>query len=382
MLPAQRLRIALVAGTLARGGAEKQLFYMARALVGAGVHVRVYSLQRGEFFETELQRIGIPPIWIGRHTHPMVRTATLVRALANFRPHIVQSAHFYTNLYVTIAALVHGAVGIGALRSSGHYEASGNGGWGRWLLRLPPALLANSQAGRSNAESLGIRPEKVYVVPNVIDLTAFDRAAEQGEVPAQAPSRVVVVSVATHLPVKRLERFVAALARARAEVPSLVGVMIGAGPENDRLRALARALGLSSQDVSFLGARDDVPRQLRGADLLLLTSDMEGFPNAILEAMGAQLPVITTPAGDAGLVVQDDVTGYVVPFEDVEQIAERVVRLARSPELRRSFGRAGRLRVEQCYSYEQLAASLLGTYRSIAAERGHERLLRLIPRCG
>jgi glycosyltransferase involved in cell wall biosynthesis len=74
--------------------------------------------------------------------------------------------------------------------------------------------------------------------------------------------------------------------------------------------------------------------------------------------------------------VKDDVTGYVVPFDDVEQI------VARSPELRRSFGRAGRLRVEQCYSSEQLAASLLGIYRSIAAARGHEGLLRLIPRGG
>jgi glycosyltransferase involved in cell wall biosynthesis len=382
MLPGHRLRVALVAGTLARGGAEKQLVYMARALLEAGVEVRVCCLGHGEVFEAELEQAGIPPVWIGRRAHPALRTVALLRALADFRPHIVQSAHFYTNLYVTTAALVHGAVGIGALRSSGHYEVSANGGWARWLLRLPSALLANSQAGKSNAESLGIRPEKVYVVPNVIDLTAFDRAAEQGELPALSPSRVVVVSVATHLPVKRLERFVAALARARAEVPALVGVLIGAGPESDRLRALARALGLSSQDVSFLGARDDVPRQLRGADLLLLTSDMEGFPNAILEAMAARLPVITTPAGDAGLVVQDDVTGYVVPFDDVEQIAERVVRLARSPELRRSFGRAGRLRVEQCYSSEQLPVSLLGTYRSIATSCGVEGLLKLIPRCG
>jgi glycosyltransferase involved in cell wall biosynthesis len=222
----------------------------------------------------------------------------------------------------------------------------------------------------------------VYVVPNVIDLTAFDGAGEQDEDRALAPSRVVVVSVATHLPVKRLERFLAALARARAEFPALVGVLIGTGPEDDRLRALARTLGLSSQDVCFLGARDDVPRQLRGADILLLTSDVEGFPNAILEAMAAQLPVITTPAGDAGVVVQNDVTGYVVPFDDVEQMAERIVRLARSPELRRSFGWAGRRRVEQCYSYEQLAASLLGTYRSIAVARGHEEVLNLIPRCG
>jgi glycosyltransferase involved in cell wall biosynthesis len=165
-------------------------------------------------------------------------------------------------------------------------------------------------------------------------------------------------------------------------VPEVFGVLIGTGPERESLQTVAQQLGLGPSCVAFLGMRDDVPRLLRAADMLLMTSDEEGLPNAILEAMAAQLPVITTPAGDAGVVVQDDVTGYVVSFDDVEQIAERIVRLARSPELRRSFGRAGRLRVEQCYSSERLAASLLGIYRSIAAPGGHERLLKLIPRCG
>jgi glycosyltransferase involved in cell wall biosynthesis len=382
MLPGHRLRVALVAGTLARGGAEKQLFYMARALAGAEVDVRVYSLRRGEFFEAELQRIGIPPIWIGRHASPVLRTIALVRALTNFRPHIVQAAHFYTNLYVAAAALAHRAVGVGALRSAGSHEISSNGRWDPWLLRVPSALLANSQAAKRNTESLGVRPETVYVVPNVIDLPALDRSAANNNERAWGCDRIVVASVARHVRVKRLERFLAAVARARTAVPTIFGVLIGTGPEHEGLRTLAQQLGLGPSCVAFLGLRDDVPSLLRAADLLLVTSDEEGFPNAILEAMAARLPVITTPAGDAGLVVQDDVTGYVVPFDDVEQIAERVVRLARSPELRRSLGRAGRLRVEQCYGSEQLAVSLLGTYRSIATSCGHEGLLKLIPRCG
>jgi glycosyltransferase involved in cell wall biosynthesis len=382
MFPRQRLRVAFVAGTLARGGAEKQLFYMARALAGAGVEVRVCSLGRGEFFEAELQRIGIPLTWIGRHSHPVLRTIALVRALASFRPHIVQSAHFYTNLYVAAAALTHHAIGLGALRNDGYHDVSANGRWGRWLLRVPSALLANSQAAKRNAELLGVRPERVYVVPNVIDLPALDRSAADSDSPAWPCDRIVVVSVARHARAKRLEQFLGALARARTVVPEVFGVLIGTGPERESLQAVAQQLGLGPSCVAFLGMRDDVPRLLRAADMLLMTSDQEGLPNAILEAMAAQLPVITTSAGDAGVVVQDDVTGYVVPFDDVEQMAERIVRLARSPGLRRSFGRAGRLRVEQCYSFERLATSLLGTYRRIAAPRGHEGLLKLIPRCG
>lgn len=379
MLQPRNLRVALVAGTLDRGGAEKQLFYMARALVRAGVDVRVCCLQRGEVFETELQRVGIQTAWIGRSAHPAWRTVAIVRALADFQPDIVQSAHFYTNLYVTAAALVYGAVGIGALRSNTRYEMTASGWWGRWLLRLPTVLLANSQAARRNAAWLGVRSETVYVVPNVIDLATFDRAGADGVPLPREPGRVVVASVATHIPAKRLDRFIAALARARTQAPGLLGLLIGGGPEHARLRALALELGLGPHDVHFVGPRDDVPRLLRAADLLLMTSDHEGFPNAILEAMAARLPVITTPAGDAGVVVQDDVTGYVVPFDGVEQMAERLVRLVRSPELRRSLGRAGRVRVEQRYSADELATSLLGAYRGIASLRADEDLLKLIP---
>jgi glycosyltransferase involved in cell wall biosynthesis len=380
MLPVQRLRVAFVAGTLARGGAEKQLFYMMRTLVGVGVDVRVCSLGHGEFFETELQRIGISPIWIGHHAHPVLRTVALLRALANFRPHIVQAAHFYTNLYVAAGALPHRALGLGAIRSDTYHEAAANGGWGRWLLHLPSALLANSQAAKQGAELLGVRPERVYVVGNVIDLPELDRSAADYNGPTRASDRIVVASVARHARVKRLERFLMAVARARVAVPEVFGLLIGTGPEHEALRRMAQELGLDPHGVAFLGMRDDVPGLLRAADLLLMTSDEEGFPNAILEAMAARLPVITTPAGDAGLVVQDNVTGYVVPFDDIEQTAERIVRLARSPELRRSFGQAGRLRVERCYSYDQLPAALLGTYRSIAIARGQEGVLKLIPR--
>ena len=381
MLRRHSLRVAFVAGMLDRGGAEKQLFYMARALVEEGVDVRVCSLGCGEVFEAELQRAGVQTVWVGRSAHPALRTVAVVRALADFRPHIVQSAHFYTNLYAAATALSYGALGLGALRSNAYREISANGYWGRWLLRLPTALLANSQAAKRNAESLGVRPESVYVVPNVIDLAAFDRAAE-AEAPRQDSSRVVVASVATHVPVKRLERFLAALALARAEVADLVGVLIGAGTEDGGLRAVAERWGLGSGAVSFLGLRDDVPRLLRGADVLLLTSDEEGFPNAILEAMAARLPVITTPAGEAPLVVQDDVTGYVVPFDDVHGMAKRLVWLARSQELRRSLGRAGRLRAEQDYGSERLAALLLRSYRDIASARGREALLKLMPQWG
>ena len=91
-----RLRVALIAGTLRQGGAEKQAVYMARALRDAGVDVRLYCLTRGEFHEARLRALGVPPRWVGRRGNPALRLLALAREFREFRPQIVQACHFFT----------------------------------------------------------------------------------------------------------------------------------------------------------------------------------------------------------------------------------------------------------------------------------------------
>jgi len=377
---AARLRVGLVAGTLDPGGAEKQLIYMTRALLRAGVAVQVYSLTQGEQLETELRCLGVPPIWVGRRSHPLLRIVDLALALRHFRPHVLQATHFYANLYVSVVAPMYGAMAIGSVRNDAYSDVASTGRWGRWLLRIPPGLIANSWAAKRNAERLGVAPGTVCVVPNVIDLAETERLAADGAA-ARESDRVFVVALGRHILEKRLDRFLRATALARRKVPSICGVLVGDGPERSRLERLAQGLGLLPDGVRFLGHRPDVARMLRhDADVLVLTSDHEGFPNVVLEAMAAGLPVITTPAGDAGVVVRDEVTGYVVSFDDDEQLAERIVQLAHSPEQRRQLGAAGRARVARQYSHERLAAHLLTAYQTFAEQgRNHRALAALAP---
>jgi len=234
--------------------------------------------------------------------------------------------------------------------------------------------LANSYAAKRNAEQLGVAPETLHVVPNAIDLAEFERLTLTRP---RAPdrSRIVMAAVGRLLPDKRFDRFLAAVALARRQVPAVHGILVGDGPERQRLERLAQQLGLVPDGVHFLGHRWNLEHLLRyDADVLMLTSDQEGFPNEVLEAMAAGLPVITTPAGDAGVVVQDHVTGYVVPFDDVGQLAERTIQLACSPEQRRCFGAAGRSRVAQEYGLERLAGHLLASYRAFAEHRASRRV--------
>jgi glycosyltransferase involved in cell wall biosynthesis len=378
----EQLRVAMLAGTLAQGGAEKQLMYMARALRQADVEVRIYSLTRGEFYEPALQTLGMQPIWAGRFSSPMFRLPLLAALLLRFRPHMIQSAHAYTNLYATLLGQLLGAVSIGAMRSNlRHTTTFEAGGWTRWVISTPNALLVNSQKALHELKHCTlVEPKRVFLFSNVIDLSdcwRLDTPTCNAEIMQNPGPKAIFVG--RLVSVKRLDRFFQAMVLARRQCPTLKGVIVGDGPERANLEKLTIQMGLGPDTLRFLGQRHDVSALLRQANMLVLCSDDEGFPNVLLEAMAAGLPVITTPAGDASIVVQDRVTGYVVPFDNIKAMADRMVQLAKSPELRRQLGEAGRKRVELHYSYDGLADRLFAIYREIAQQQNHLNFLRSLP---
>jgi glycosyltransferase involved in cell wall biosynthesis len=376
----KKLKIAFIVGTLGLGGAEKQLVYMIRALQQAGAQIRVYCLTRGEYYESALKEINLLPVWIGKNENPLYRLAELVTQLNEFRPYIIQSAHFYTNLYTSLSALFCGALGVGCLRSDAYNEVYGNGFWGMKLLKAPQAIIANSNTAKRNAIRLGARAKRIFVLPNVIDLEAFDQrqkyavSSSNSLLFRKSISQINVAVVGNLITEKRFDRFLKALCKAREGTPTLCGFIAGDGEERNRLEQLSVDLGLVPDGVSFLGRIDNVPALLSQMDIFVLCSDNEGMPNVILEAMAAKLPIITTPAGDAGIAVEHGTTGYVVPFDDIDTLASYMVTLSSSAELRQKLGDAGRKRVEQFYSYDLLGTRLLDIYKEMENKyRGHGR---------
>lgn len=367
-----RLRVAFLAGTLGRGGAEKQLICCARALASAGAEVRIYSFTRDEANEGALREMGLRPIWIGPSTLPPLRLGTLWKRLRPYHPHVVQAFHGFANLYVGVIGRGLGALGVGALRGTLRHFEEANRAWTRPLLRMPTGLVVNSRAALQEIVRRGYLPrERIYHLPNVIDLEEFDRLARGDDAPAfAAPDRCTVMCVGRLVSQKRVDRFLRALAVASLSGVPVTGVVVGDGPERSRMVEEAKTLGLSPTEVMFLGSRSDVPALLAGADMLVSCSDHEGLPNVILEAMAAGRPVITTPAGDAATVVADGVTGYIVPFDDVEGLGNRIARLAAAPGLRERLGAAGRRLVEHAYSTDRLADRLLSIYSQMTEELG------------
>lgn len=373
-----KLRVAMIAGELGQSGAEKQLFYISQALVTAGAEIRVYSLNQGEYFESLLSEAGVRVEWVGQNSQPLLRMSRIFQKTLTFRPHIVYSTHFYTNLYAAIVSRLTGTLSIGSIRSDGHHEVVSNGGWGMALLKSPHVLVANSTNATRNAAKKGVELNRIFFLPNVIDLIDFDERANAIHQPDREHKSIIVVTVARLIKAKRLDRFISAVAAARLVFPELKGIIAGEGPLREKLTSQACDLGLLPEGLSFLGYCKDVPALLKNADIFMLTSDYEGFPNAILEAMAAGLPVITTRAGEAPRVVADGENGLVVSFEDSQELNLSLIRLAGSKLLRQAMGHAGRRMVEEQYSNVQMSRTLIHLFKEIAQSRQDRHLVDLL----
>jgi glycosyltransferase involved in cell wall biosynthesis len=369
------VRVALVTSSLRLAGAEKQTVYIARALRKAGIEITCFFLGQGGHYETTLRQMGIPIRQICQPNRPWLILAGLSQAFYKFRPHLMFAPQFGDLLQGGIAGRLGRALVIGGLRSDGLQDLKFNRRRSPWMLRLAHGILANSLTGRQNLVSQGVNTQKIQLLPNVIDVEEF---REQSTAPVSIPipaNRIVAAAVGTLQPGKRVDRFVDALVLARRRAPALFGVVAGADRgSRAELEERARQAGLAPDHLVFIGECPNIPALLARSACLVVCSEAEGFPNTILEAMTAGLPVITTPAGDAPVIVRHNETGYVLDGGDVTKIADYMVELARSPETRARFGAGGkRLAVE--YSFEALPLNLLKRFCEFAAQHGRSKLV-------
>ena len=114
----------------------------------------------------------------------------------------------------------------------------------------------------------------------------------------------------------------------------------------------------------FLGSVHDLPSLLRGASFLVHTSESEGCPNVVMEAMACGLPVVAMDAGDISSLIDDGRTGFVIRQDDEIGLVNRIVQLSNDASLRRSMGRAARVKAEREFGLDRLMRQTLDAYRS------------------
>jgi glycosyltransferase involved in cell wall biosynthesis len=354
-----QLKICFLAGTLGQGGAERQLFYILSALRQSGAVPRLLCLGRNEFWEGRIKDLGVPITCVGQ---PKARLMRLFRIISELRKHplqIFQSQHFYTSAYVGVAARLLGLCGIGAMRNNGLSGVMDSGPIGAWLgLRAPKVIAANSRAAIRYATEHGVRPERLYLLPNVVDTTQFRPTARLRE------NQIRLITVGRFIQNKRLDRFLSALARLREGTKRDVkGTIVGAGPLKEALEKHAGALGLLPDGVEFKGSVSDMAPVYAEADICVLTSESEGTPNVLLEAMASGLPVVATEVGGVPEIVRQGENGFLAPSGDEDSLCAALARLINDSRLRMQMGKNARGYVEANHSVDGLPVMLTGLYR-------------------
>jgi glycosyltransferase involved in cell wall biosynthesis len=228
----------------------------------------------------------------------------------------------------------------------------------RFVLRNFARVVAVSDEVKNILLTSGVRADRIRMVRNGIDLRPF-----RGVVPSlRGDGPELLVGLVGRLAwEKGVDVFLAAAARVLREFPGVRFVVVGEGPDREKLDRTVDELKFG-ENVKMLGRRDDMPAVYASLDIMVSSSRQEGLPMAILEGMASGLPLVASAVGEVPMVVVDGVTGLLVPPDDVERLAAAILELLRDEAKRKRFGAAARKLVEDDYSAERMTADYLRVY--------------------
>lgn len=368
------MTIAHVLSSFGLGGQERVALSLAQMQRQAGHRVLALSLASEPEgpLAAAFRECGVTTGSVPKHG-PSVDPSLPVRLAKQLLRHGVEVVHTHNP-----HALIYGAPAaalVDAVTVHTKHGINPDGERRRWLRRTASRFADAYVAVTENLARVALEhqecaPTRLHVIPNGIELSQFSprpearaRIREELGIPASA---WVAGTVGRLSPEKNQSLLL------RAAMPMLDPrrhlVLVGDGPERAALQAQA-AEGLQGELIHFTGARDDVADLLAAFDVFVLTSSSEGLPLVALEAMAAELPVLSTAVGGLPDVIDDRVTGYLVPAGDSAALTRELAWLSTRPAQAQLVARCGRKTVLERHSLQEMAASYAALYEELLVAR-------------
>ena len=370
MEPRARVLMLLDRFTTGGGGAEVFTVGLTKALRDQGFDVRICTTRDAKgFLVEEIRNAGIPHVILGRSGRfdlaPFVRLRSYLRAE---RIDVLHSHMFGSNMWGSVVGKIARVPALVAHEHTWSYEGQPVRKLldGEVIGRLTDAFVTVSEANRERMIGLeGVKPGKVVVIPTayVPRTSEPDRTTpvrEELGIPQDAP---VVGTVVTMRPEKALDVMVEAVARLREREPEVRLVVVGDGEGREEWQAYSVERGLRDAAL-WIGFRKDIGALIESFDVSALSSDWEGSPLFVLESMAHGTPVVCTGVGGLPDVIEDGVSGLLVPPRDPSALADALGRTIADPQLGGRLADAARARLPE-FSMERIAARFGELYEDL-----------------
>lgn len=376
----ERLKVLLVNDHLGYEGrilhgVARLFLHWAPGLEETGCSVTVCVLRGRDALARRFEERGIDIRFLGRARFDPLTAWDLVRLVREEEVDVIHAQGYGGRNFGRIAGVVTGTPVVSHIHDASSYYP-----WYQWIADgllnwADDATLAVSRRVKdnffTNRNSLGRAEDEVAVLYSCVDVETFCQgtAADAEHVKRELgiePGGPVVGTVSRLDRHKGNEYLVEAAALLEEERPGVTTVVVGDGPDRGKLEGLAREKGLGER-VLFTGFRDDVPRVLSAFDVMVIASVSEGFPLTAVEAMAAGKAIVAT---DVVEVIEDGVTGLVVPAEDPGALKSAVARLLEDEDLRARLGERAKSR-SRGFGVGSYTERLRRIYRGVVSGRSH-----------
>jgi glycosyltransferase involved in cell wall biosynthesis len=237
------------------------------------------------------------------------------------------------------------------------------------VLRACDLITCDAEHIKTPLMELGARSDKINTIYFGIDIQKFKPGLRDEKLCAELgiSESPVIISLRSLHPMYDIDSLIASIPLVLKEVPEAKFVIAGEGSEKERLKELAKSLGIWGS-VRFLGLipNDDLPKYLVSSDIYVSTSLSDaGLAASTAEAMACGLPVIVTDFGDNRNWVEDNVNGYIIPLKSPEALASKIIHLLHDREIRERFGRLNRQIIEDKNNWEKEMGKMEKIYEEL-----------------